>query len=279
MRTVEVSTLTETVRDMCRPLAMTLPDDVYQALEQARATEDSPVGCAVLDDLLNNASLADEASIPICQDTGVAVVFMDVGREVHFDGDPYAAIEEGVRRGYREFNLRKSVVSDPLRRVNTGDNTPPFVTVRLVPGDRVKVTLMAKGFGSENMSRLIMLRPADGVEGVKRFVLETVEAAGPNACPPFVVGVGIGGTFDRVALLAKMSLMRRVGEPHPDPYYAELEREWLAAINQSGIGPQGFGGRTTALAVHIEKAATHIAGLPVAVNMNCHATRHVERVL
>ena len=279
MRTIDTSILTERVREMCRPLAMELPADVKACLENARSTESSHTAVSVLGDILDNADLADRQSIPMCQDTGAAVVFLEVGLDVHFNSDPYAAINEGVRQGYEKYYLRKSVVADPLRRVNTGDNTPAFINTQLKPGDQVKITLLAKGFGSENMSRLKMLMPADGRQGVHDFVLETVRMAGPNACPPFMVGVGIGGTFDQVALAAKRSLLRRLDSKHEDPYYAEFESELLHDINQLGVGPQGFGGRTTALAVAIETLPTHIAGLPVAVNIQCHAIRHQEVII
>jgi len=223
--------------------------------------------------------VARREHLPVCQDTGMACVFVKLGQEVHVAGDINEAIHEGVRRGYREGYLRKSVVWDPLDRVNTGDNTPAVINYELVPGDSIEITLAPKGFGSENMSAVKMLRPSDGVEGVKEFVLRTVEAAGPNPCPPIVVGIGIGGTFDRAALLAKKALIRNSDQPNPDPYYAALEEELLEKINQLGIGPQGFGGKTTALAVNIETYPTHIAGLPVAVNINCHVTRHVTEVL
>lgn len=209
----------------------------------------------------------------------MACVFLEVGQEVHITGDIHAAVDEGVRRGYTEGYLRKSVVSDPLERVNTGDNTPAVLYIDLVPGDQVRITVAPKGFGSENMSRIAMLKPSDGLEGVRRFVLETVDLAGPNPCPPIVVGVGIGGTFDRCALMAKRALLRDMGQPSPNPFYAGLERELLEQINALGIGPQGFGGRTTALAVHIETMPTHIAGLPCAVNINCHVSRHATEVL
>ena len=217
---------------------------------------------------------------PICQDTGMACVFAEIGQDVHITGGSFEeAVDEGVRQGYTEGYLRKSVVADPIRRGNTGDNTPAVLTVRLVPGDKLRLTLAPKGFGSENMSRLAMLRPSDGEQGVKDFVLDAVRRAGPNPCPPVVVGVGIGGTFDRVALLAKRALLRPLGSRHPDPYYAAMEQELLEKINELGTGPQGFGGRTTALGLQIETFPTHIAGLPVAVNINCHVTRHAEVVL
>jgi fumarate hydratase subunit alpha len=279
MRTIDTSILTDRVREMCRPLAMELPADVKACLEVARSAENCTTAVSVLGDILDNADLADRESIPMCQDTGAAVVFLEVGLDVHFNSDPYAAINEGIRQGYEKYYLRKSVVADPLRRVNTGDNTPAFINTKLVPGDKVKITLMAKGFGSENMSRLKMLMPADGRQGVHDFVLETVSMAGPNACPPFMVGVGIGGTFDQVALAAKRSLLQNLDSKHEDTYYAEFESQLLHDINQLGVGPQGFGGRTTALAVAIEALPTHIAGLPVAVNIQCHAIRHQEEII
>ncbi len=279
IRSFDVALIEEAVARMCGPLACIMPTDVWSAMEGALDREDGQNARSVLKELLENYDLAAKESIPICQDTGMVVVFLDVGRDVHFLGDPYEAINEGVRRGYREAALRMSVVGDPLRRVNTGDNTPALVTTRLVEGDKVTLTFLTKGFGSENMSRLAMLRPADGLEGVKRFVLDTAAKAGPNACPPLVLGIGIGGTFDQVALAAKRALARELGEPHPDPFYARLEAEILEEVNQLGLGPQGMGGRTTALAVAIEALPTHIAGLPVACNINCHVARHFKEVL
>ena len=279
MRTIDTGILTEKVREMCRPLAMELPADVKACMEAALSREDSVTTVSVLGDILDNAELADRESIPRCQDTGASVGVLEIGLDVHFDGDPYAAINEGIRQGYEKYYLRKSIVKDPIRRVNTGDNTPAFINTTLVPGDKVKLTLMAKGFGSENMSRLKMLVPADGRKGVRDFVLETVSMAGPNACPPFMVGVGIGGTFEQVALAAKRSLLRSLDSTNEDPYYAEFEAELLREINELGVGPQGFGGRTTALAVTIEALPTHIAALPVAVNIQCHAIRHQEVII
>jgi fumarate hydratase subunit alpha len=279
IRSFDVALIEDAVARMCGPLACIMPTDVWSAMEGALDREDGQNARSVLKELLENYDVAAKESIPICQDTGMVVVFLDVGRDVHFLGDPYEAINEGVRRGYREAALRMSVVGDPLRRVNTGDNTPALVTTRLVPGDKVTLTLLTKGFGSENMSRLAMLRPADGLEGVKRFVLDTAAKAGPNACPPLVLGIGIGGTFDQVTLAAKRALARELGEPHPDPFYAQLEAEILEEVNQLGLGPQGMGGRTTALAVAIETLPTHIAGLPVACNINCHVARHYKEVL
>ena len=228
---------------------------------------------------MENYEIADEKNQPVCQDTGVACVFLKVGQDVHIEGDLTEAVNEGVRQGYGEGYLRKSVVRDPLDRVNTGDNTPAMLYVELVPGDKLEITVAPKGFGSENMSKIAMLRPSDGLQGVKDFVKKTVEEAGPNPCPPIVVGVGIGGTFDKAAYLAKKALLREVDQRNADPFYAKLEEELLEEINALGIGPQGFGGLTTALAVNIEKFPTHIAGLPVAVNINCHVTRHQTEVL
>lgn len=279
IRSFDVDLLREAVAGMCGPVACKMPQDVRGAVEAALVLEDGPNARSVLEELLENYELAASEGIPICQDTGMVVIFLDVGRDVHFLGDPYEAIQEGVRQGYREGALRMSVVADPLRRINTGDNTPALVTTRLVEGDKVTVTFLAKGFGSENMSRLAMLRPADGLEGVKKFVVDTAAKAGPNACPPLVIGVGIGGTFDQVALAAKRALARDTGTPHPDPFYADLERQILEEVNWLGLGPQGLGGRTTALSVAIEVLPTHIAGLPVACNINCHVARHYREVL
>lgn len=279
MRDFDVSILSDAVYDMAMRSCYILPDDFVSAMREARDNEDSDQGKSTLDTLLANLDLSAQMEFPACQDTGLCVVWLEVGRDVHFASDPYEAIQDGVRRAYADGYLRKSVVGDPLRRTNTGDNTPALITTTLVDGDKVRVVFAAKGFGSENASQLKMLRPADGVEGVMAFVLKTVNEAGPNACPPLVVGVGIGGTFDHAARVAKEALMRPIGSLHPDPYYADLEAQWLDQINALGYGPQGYGGRTTALAVHIAALPTHIAGLPVAVNINCHMTRHEERVL
>lgn len=256
-----------------------LPCSVRQRIEESRKAETWPTARAVLDRIAQNYAAAEKGMDPICQDTGLACVFLEIGQDVHIEGDLRLAVDEGVRRGYARGYLRKSVVGDPLERVNTGDNTPAMLYTELVPGGRVKITVAPKGFGSENMSRIAMLKPSDGVGGVKRFVVETVELAGPNPCPPIIVGVGIGGTFDKAALLAKKALLRDAGEPSGLSYYAALERELLETINALGIGPQGFGGRTTALAVSIEVLPTHIAGLPCAVNINCHVARHKTEVL
>ena len=279
MREIKAAAVTEAVAALCIEANAHLPADVEAALAAARAAEPWPLAKHTLGLLEKNLEMADQCALPICQDTGMAVVFAEVGQEVHIDGDFEAAVNEGVRRGYGEGYLRKSIVGDPLRRVNTGDNTPAALHLRLVPGDKLRLTVAPKGFGSENMSRLAMLRPADGVEGVERFVLETVRLAGPNPCPPMVLGVGIGGSFDGVALLAKQALLRPLDRPNPDGYYAALEKKLLAAVNELGIGPQGFGGKTTALGLAIEAAPTHVAGLPVAVNVSCHATRRASAEL
>lgn len=277
MRELSAQIIADTIARLCVQANTRLPQDVKDCIRQARAAEDWPVAQDILDRIIENYSIGGDT--PICQDTGMACVFLEVGQEVHIAGSLREAVDEGVRRGYREGYLRKSVVRDPLDRVNTGDNTPAMLYTELVPGDQVKITVAPKGFGSENMSRTAMLKPSDGLEGVKRFILESVELAGPNPCPPIVVGVGIGGTFDKCALLAKRALLRETGAPSGNPFYAGLERELLERINALGIGPQGFGGRTTALAVHIETLPTHIAGLPCAVNINCHVARHVTEVL
>ena len=280
MRDISYERIVETVRDLCIEANCILPEDVRCALRNARKTEVSPVGQSILGDLEENFTFANDRRLPICQDTGMAVVFCDLGQEAHISGGLLTdAINEGVARGYVEGYLRCSVVADPLRRVNTNNNTPAVVHLRLVEGDALTITVAPKGFGSENMSQIKMLKPSDGLQGVKDFILKVVEDAGPNPCPPIVVGVGIGGTFDKAAFMAKKALMRSVDERNADPYYADLEQEMLEIINALGIGPQGFGGKTTALAVNIETFPTHIAGLPVAVNINCHVTRHKTEVL
>ena len=279
MREIQANTITDCVARLCVEANRDLPRDLEDRIRTAREAEPWPQGQEILDRIIENFETARREGLPICQDTGMACVFVKLGQEVHIVGDLNEAIHEGVRRGYREGYLRKSVVRDPLDRVNTRDNTPAVITYEMVPGDKIEITLAPKGFGSENMSAIKMLCPSDGVEGVKEFVVRTVEAAGPNPCPPIVVGVGIGGTFDRAALLAKKALLRDVDQPNPDPCYAALEAELLERINALGIGPQGFGGRTTALAVNIETYPTHIAGLPVAVNINCHVTRHRTEVI
>ena len=279
MREIQASQITEVVKRLCIEANCHLPQDMKDRITACHAEETWPQAKEILERIIENYQIADEKDQPICQDTGMACVFLKIGQDVHVQGDLNAAIHEGVRQGYTEGFLRKSVVRDPLDRVNTKDNTPAMIYYDLVPGDKLEITVAPKGFGSENMSRIKMLRPSDGVEGVKEFVLQTVEEAGPNPCPPIVVGVGIGGTFDKAALMAKQALMRSVEERNAVPYYAELEQELLEKVNALGIGPQGFGGKTTALAVNIEQCPTHIAGLPVAVNINCHVTRHKTEVL
>lgn len=279
MRTIPASQLTDAVARLCIQANTQLPDDIVSALNHTKTTEPWPLAKETLSLLWDNLELATQQSLPICQDTGMACVFVELGQEIYIDGNFEEAIHEGVRKGYGEGYLRKSIVGDPLRRVNTGDNTPAAITVRLVPGNDCKITVAPKGFGSENMSRLAMLKPADGVEGVKQFVLDTVQQAGSNPCPPIVLGIGIGGSFDKVAYLAKHALLRPIDMPNPDPYYAQLEQELLSAVNELGIGPQGFGGQTTCLGLSIETAPTHVAGLPVAVNVSCHVTRRASCVL
>ncbi|AEF84673.1 fumarate hydratase [Treponema primitia ZAS-2] len=279
MRIIEAQEIRDIVKRLCIEANRNLGEDVRSCIREFRGRETWPVAQDVLDKIITNFELAADNQVPICQDTGVACVFLEIGFDVHIEGDLPAAVDEGVRRAYHEGYLRKSLVKDPLNRVNTGDNTPAMLYLELVPGDDVTITVAPKGFGSENMSQIKMLKPSDGVEGVMDFVISVVEAAGPNPCPPIVVGVGIGGTFDKAALLAKKSLLRPLGTVNSDPYYAELEGKLLERINALGIGPQGFGGRTTALAVAIETMPTHIAGLPCAVNINCHVARHVREVL
>ena len=280
MRELDVTLIRDTVAKLCIEANTRLPADVQAAIVEFQQREDWGIARGVLDQIVENFHIAAGENVPICQDTGMACIFLEVGQDVHLvGGDLYDAVNEGVRRGYAEGYLRKSVVADPIRRGNTGDNTPAMIHTDIVPGDRVTITVGPKGFGSENMSAIKMLKPSDGLEGVKKFVLDTVEAAGPNPCPPMVVGVGIGGTFEKAAYLAKKALMRPLDVRNPDPYYAQLEGELLAKINALGIGPQGFGGLTTALGLNIEVLPTHIAGLPCAVNIGCHATRHKTEVL
>ena len=279
MRNIQAQQVTDAVRRLCIEANCHLTDDLKACITACRACETFPVAQGILDQIIENYQIADENNVPVCQDTGMACVFVDVGQDVHVEGSLEDAIHEGVKQGYAEGYLRKSVVRDPLDRVNTGDNTPAMIYYNLVPGDQIKITVAPKGFGSENMSQIKMLKPSDGLQGVKDFVIRVVEEAGPNPCPPIVVGVGIGGTFDKAAFLAKKALLRPVDSHHEDPFYAALEDELLEKINQLGIGPQGFGGRTTALKVNIEKMPTHIAGLPVAVNINCHVTRHQSEVI
>lgn len=280
MRTIETTEITKQIKEMCIEANYFLSSDMKQAIEEAKEAETAGIGKHILEKLCENMQIAGEDMIPICQDTGMAVIFMEIGQDVHFSGGYLEdAINEGVRRGYQEGYLRKSVVKDPLIRVNTKDNTPAVIHYQIAPGDRVKITVAPKGFGSENMSRVFMLKPADGMEGVKQAVLTAVKDAGPNACPPMVVGVGVGGTFEKCAVLAKQALTRPVQEFSEIPYVREMEQELLEKINEAGIGPGGLGGATTALAVHINTYPTHIAGLPVAVNICCHVNRHVVRVL
>ena len=279
MKNIDAKVIEDTVARLCIEANLRLPPDVINAIESAEKAEPWDGAKRILSLLGDNVRIASEKTLPVCQDTGMACVFVELGQDVHIDGDFEEAVNNGVRRGYGEGYLRKSVVCDPLSRVNTGDNTPALLTVKLTRGDKMRITVMPKGFGSENMSALKMLKPADGVEGVKNFVLETVEKAGATPCPPIIVGVGIGGSFDKAAYLAKHALLRPVDEPNPDEYYAALESELLDKINALGIGPQGFGGKTTALAVLIEAMPTHVAGLPVAVNISCHATRRASASL
>ena len=279
MRTISSAAVTDAVARLCVRANTQLPPDFVAALARSRREEPCPLAQETLGLLWDNLELAGEKELPICQDTGMACVFVELGQEVHIQGDFEQAIHTGVQRGYGEGYLRKSIVADPLRRVNTGDNTPAAITLRLVPGNRCTITVAPKGFGSENMSRLAMLKPADGVEGVRRFVVDTVKQAGSNPCPPVVLGVGIGGSFDKVAAMAKHALLRPIDQPNPDPFYAALEAELLEEINGLGIGPQGFGGQTTCLGLAVETAPTHVAGLPVAVNVSCHVTRRASAEL
>ena len=280
MRNISVNEITNNIKEMCIEANHFLTDDMKESLTNAYTKEESVVGKNVLEQLQENLEIAASDMIPICQDTGMTVIFMEIGQEVHFvDGNLEDAINEGVRQGYVDGYLRKSVVSDPLIRENTKDNTPAVIHYSIIPGDQIKITVAPKGFGSENMSRVFMLKPADGIEGVKKAILTAVKDAGPNACPPMVVGVGIGGTFEKCALMAKKALTRNLKEHSPISYIKDMEIELLDEINKSGIGPAGLGGKNTALAVNIETYATHIAGLPVAVNICCHVNRHSARVI
>ena len=275
MREIDSSLISEVVARLCIDANYHLPPDMKKQIISSSKEESWETASIILDQIIENFNIADENLQPICQDTGLACVFLSIGQDVHIKGNLEEAVNEGVRKGYSQGYLRKSVVSDPLNRVNTGDNTPAMIYYDICPGDKIKITVAPKGFGSENMSQIKMLKPSDGIEGVKDFVIKVVEDAGPNPCPPIVVGVGIGGTFDKAAYLAKKALMRPVDQRNSEDFYAELEEELLEKINALGIGPQGFGGKTTVLAVNIEKFPTHIAGLPVAVNINCHVTRHM----
>ena len=279
MREIKSEQITDVIRDLCIEANCHLPQDIRDAMAECRRRESFAIAENILEKLEENYRIADADTVPICQDTGLACVFLEIGQDVHIDGDLKKAGDEGVRRGYTEGYLRKSCVRDPIDRVNTGDNTPAVIYFDIVPGDRLKITVAPKGFGSENMSQIKMLKPSDGLQGVKDFILRVVEEAGPNPCPPIVVGVGIGGTFDKAALLAKKALLRPADQRNENPFYRDLEEEMLEKINELGIGPQGFGGRTTALSVNIETLPTHIAGLPCAVNINCHVTRHKSAVL
>lgn len=280
MRTIHVSQITQNIKEMCIEANHCLAPDMDCALKEAASAEKSPLGRQILNQLQDNLQIAQEDRIPICQDTGMAVIFLEIGQDVHFEGGSLEdAVNEGVRQGYVDGYLRKSVVKDPIIRENTKDNTPAVIHCELKPGDSVTITVAPKGFGSENMSRVFMLKPADGIEGVKNAVLTAVEDAGPNACPPMVVGVGVGGTFEKCALLAKKALTRQVNKRSDIPYVKEMEEELLDRINRTGIGPGGLGGTTTALAVNIDTYPTHIAGLPVAVNICCHVNRHAARTI
>jgi len=281
MREIEASAITQTVAKLCQQTNFELGEDVLSALKQAQQTEESPLGKQVLSQLLENAQIAQQERVPLCQDCGTAVVFLEIGQETHITGgDLYAAVEEGVRQGYTQGYLRKSIVSQPLSaRINTQDNTPPVIHTEIVPGNQLKIAVMPKGGGAENMSRLAMLMPSNSREDIINVVVRTVDEAGSNPCPPLIVGLGIGATAEKAMLLAKKALLRPVGRPNPDPEIAQLEEEILSRINDLGIGPLGFGGRTTALAVHAEVTPTHLASLPVAVNLQCHSARHQEAVL
>lgn len=281
MRVVNVSEIRDVVEKLCIESNYYLPEDVRIALENALEVEESPLGKEIIQDILKNQEIARIKNVPICQDTGLAVLFLELGQDVRLIGGALEeAINEGIRRGYEKGYLRKSTVDDPfMERKNLGDNTPAIIHTKIVPGDKVKMILAPKGGGSENMSALAMLKPSDGVEGIRKFVLDTVEKAGSNPCPPIIVGVGIGGTIEKTTLIAKQSLLRNIGEHNPNPKIAELEKELLVQVNNMGIGPQGFGGRTTALAVHIETFPAHIASMPVAINIQCHAARHLEATI
>lgn len=280
MREIKAEAVTRAVKDLCIKACYHLPEDVYKAFMQLKSTEKSPAGRSVLDDLMKNADIASKGSIPLCQDTGMAVLFVEIGQDVHITGSLQEALHEGVRQGYTEGFLRKSVVAEPLfERKNTKDNTPAFIHYSIAEGDKIKIRMAPKGAGSENKSIVKMLVPADGIEGVKKVVLEAVKNAGPNSCPPMVVGVGLGGTMEIAALYAKKACMRDIESQNHDERYAKLEKELLDLVNKTGIGPQGLGGTSTAVRVHIEWSPTHIASLPVAVNINCHSARHAEIIL
>lgn len=280
MRIISTEEITRNIKEMCIEANYELSDDMKNTICKKEETETNQLGKQILSQLVENMDIAEKENIPICQDTGMAVIFLKIGQNVHFEGGNLEdAVNEGIRQGYTEGYLRKSVVKDPIERINTNDNTPGVIHYEITEGDKVEITVAPKGFGSENMSRVCMLKPADGIEGVKDAILETVRLAGPNACPPVVVGVGIGGTFEKCALLAKKALTREIGSHNPIPYVKELEEEMLEKINQMKIGPGGLGGDTTALGINIETYPTHIAGLPVAINMCCHVNRHKNRVI
>ncbi len=279
MREINAKLITQTVKKLCIEANYHLSEDIKDCITAAHSQEKWQQAKEILGHIIENYEIADQKNVPICQDTGVACVFLKIGQDVHITGDITNAVNEGVRQGYNQGYLRKSVVRDPLDRVNTGDNTPAMIYYNIISGDKIEITVAPKGFGSENMSQIAMLSPSDGVAGVKAFIKRVVEQAGPNPCPPIVVGVGIGGTFDKAAYLAKKALLRPANINNESPFYAQLEKELLEEINALGIGPQGFGGKTTALAVNIEYFPTHIAGLPVAVNINCHVTRHKTEVI
>ncbi|ACD52872.1 fumarate hydratase [Clostridium botulinum] len=280
MRDINVNCIIDAVKELCIKANYFLGEDIRQALEESKDKETWNLAEDILEKIIINSEIANKENMPMCQDTGMACVFVELGQDVHLiGGNLNEAINEGVRRGYEEGFLRKSVVNDPLTRINTKDNTPAIIYYDIVPGDQVKITVAPKGFGSENMSKIAMLKPSDGVDGVKAFILDVIRQAGPNPCPPMVIGIGIGGTFDKAAYLAKKALLRPINIKNNDEYYRELEIELLEKINELGIGPQGFGGKTTALGLNIETYPTHIAGLPVAVNINCHATRHKEIII
>lgn len=280
MREVDVKLVTEAVAKLSKDANYFLNDDIMSTFKKGREEEELEIAQDILDILIENAEIAKNEEVPMCQDTGMAVVFLEIGQDVHFTGGYlYDAINEGVREGYTEGYLRKSVVKDPINRVNTNDNTPAVIHTQIVPGDKVRIIVAPKGFGSENMSRLIMLKPSDGIEGVKDFIIETVKIADSNPCPPIIVGVGVGGTMEQAALLSKVALLREVGTENTDEFWNDIEKEMLTKVNDLNIGPSGFGGKNTAMAVHIEPYPTHIAGLPLAINIGCHATRHAEMVI
>lgn len=280
MREINVNEITDAVKDLCIDANYNLSKDIFNALDKAKKEETWDLAKGILDKILINSEMARNEKMPMCQDTGITCVFIELGQDVHIvGGNIEDAINEGVRRGYNEGFLRKSVVKDPINRINTNDNTPAIIYYDIVQGDKLKITIAPKGFGSENMSQIKMLKPSDGIQGVKDFIMKVVKEAGPNPCPPMIIGVGIGGTFDKSAYLAKKALLRPIDKRNDDKFYGDLEEEMLREINKLGIGPQGFGGGTTALGLNIETYPTHIAGLPVAVNINCHATRHKEIVL